>query len=183
MEKTFQAAQITHERFLTVDHSWKYFFDICQADLPMLCIVLHIRGSWKFSLAGIKKTKKYILQEWSMVKNISFVSCAAWNVFSINSLPCSQSKGLLGHTGRKKPHTAGVKDLSPSLWHRRLQIFIARGSQLLNANNRKEGVTLGNKEVPPNSTLIKESIKIELWCNKFSPNYGQSQIWIKVNGW
>ena len=111
-----------------------------------------------------------------MVKNISCVSCAAWNVFSINSLPCSQSKGLLGHTGRKKPHTAGVKDLSPSLWHRRLQIFIARGSQLLNANNRKEGVTLGNKEVPPNSTLIKESIKIELWCNKFSPNYGQSQF-------
>ena len=27
-----------------------------------------------------------ILQEWSMVKNVSCVSCAAWNVFPINSL-------------------------------------------------------------------------------------------------
>ena len=24
--KTFQAAQLTHERFLTIDHSWKIFF-------------------------------------------------------------------------------------------------------------------------------------------------------------
>jgi hypothetical protein len=30
--------------------------------------------------------QKYILQEWSMVKNLSCVSCAAWNVFPINSL-------------------------------------------------------------------------------------------------
>ena len=30
--------------------------------------------------------QKNILQEWSMVKNISCVSCAAWNVFPINSL-------------------------------------------------------------------------------------------------
>ena len=27
-----------------------------------------------------------ILQEWSMVKNLSCVSCAAWNTFTINSL-------------------------------------------------------------------------------------------------
>ena len=27
-----------------------------------------------------------ILQEWSMVKNLSCVSCAAWNIFPINSL-------------------------------------------------------------------------------------------------
>jgi hypothetical protein len=26
MEKTFQAAQLTHERFLTIDHSWKIIF-------------------------------------------------------------------------------------------------------------------------------------------------------------
>ena len=30
--------------------------------------------------------QKNILQEWSMVKNLSCVSCAAWNVFLINSL-------------------------------------------------------------------------------------------------
>ena len=30
--------------------------------------------------------QKNILQEWSMVKNLSCVSCAAWNVFPINSL-------------------------------------------------------------------------------------------------
>ena len=30
--------------------------------------------------------QKNNLQEWSMVKNLSCVSCAAWNVFPINSL-------------------------------------------------------------------------------------------------
>ena len=30
MEKTFQAAQLTHERFLTIDHSCKIF---CRIDL------------------------------------------------------------------------------------------------------------------------------------------------------
>ena len=34
MKKTFQAAQPTHERFLTVDHSCKYFLDFCQTELP-----------------------------------------------------------------------------------------------------------------------------------------------------
>ena len=33
MEKTFQAAQLTDERFLTIDHSCKIFFDICQTEL------------------------------------------------------------------------------------------------------------------------------------------------------
>ena len=32
------------------------------------------------------RCQKNILQEWSMVKNLSCVSCAAWNVFAINSL-------------------------------------------------------------------------------------------------
>ena len=35
MGKTFQAAQLTHERFLTIDHSYKIFFDICQTELPL----------------------------------------------------------------------------------------------------------------------------------------------------
>ena len=35
MGKTFQAAQLTHERFLTIDHSYKmFFFNICQTELP-----------------------------------------------------------------------------------------------------------------------------------------------------
>ena len=31
--KIFQAAQLTHERFLTIDHSYKIFFDIRQTEL------------------------------------------------------------------------------------------------------------------------------------------------------
>ena len=62
----------------------------------MLRIVLHTRGRWKFSLADIKK--KIFLQEWSMVKNLSCVSCSAWNVFPINSLGAGVStKSTLGH--------------------------------------------------------------------------------------
>ena len=34
MEKTFQGAQLTHERFLTIHHSCKIFFDVCQTELP-----------------------------------------------------------------------------------------------------------------------------------------------------
>ena len=34
MGKTFQTAQLTHERFLTIDHSSNIFFDICQTELP-----------------------------------------------------------------------------------------------------------------------------------------------------
>ena len=36
--------------------------------------------------------QKNILQEWSMVQNLSCVSCAAWNVFPINSLLLSWQK-------------------------------------------------------------------------------------------
>ena len=34
MGKTFQAAQLTHERFLAIDHFCKVFFGICQTELP-----------------------------------------------------------------------------------------------------------------------------------------------------
>ena len=34
MGKMFQAAQITHERFLIIDYSCKIFFDIFQTELP-----------------------------------------------------------------------------------------------------------------------------------------------------
>ena len=41
---TFQAAQLTHERFLTIDHSCKIFFDICQTELPQY-VVLYVMYS------------------------------------------------------------------------------------------------------------------------------------------
>ena len=56
VEKTFQATQLTHERFLTIDHSCKvFFFSFISAKLNfhkllvcsmyyMLRIVLHTRG-------------------------------------------------------------------------------------------------------------------------------------------
>ena len=49
---------------------------------------LNTRGRWKFSLADIKKI--FCRSDlWS--KNISCVSCAAWNVFPINLLVTSCS--------------------------------------------------------------------------------------------
>ena len=45
-------------------------------------IVLHTKGWWKFSLADIKK----ILCRSDLWSKLSCVSCAAWNVFPINSL-------------------------------------------------------------------------------------------------
>ena len=79
MGKRFQAAQLTHERFVTIDHSFKTFFWYLPNRTSMLRILYSTNtiGWWKFS---------YILQEWSMVKNHSCVSCAAWNVFPVNSL-------------------------------------------------------------------------------------------------
>ena len=46
---------------------------------------------WKFSWADIKKS----LQEWSRVKNLSCVSCAAWNVFPLNLLVRSNTVGII----------------------------------------------------------------------------------------
>jgi hypothetical protein len=79
--KTFQAAQLTHERFLTRDHSCKnIFFDICQTELKY-------RNTHQRSVeVQFCRYKKNILQEWSMVKNFSCVSCATWIVFPVNSL-------------------------------------------------------------------------------------------------
>jgi hypothetical protein len=34
METTSQAAQLANKRFMTIDHSGKIFFDICQTELP-----------------------------------------------------------------------------------------------------------------------------------------------------
>ena len=91
MGKTFQAAQLTHERFLTIDHSCKIFFWYLSnwTSTDLWCVVLYVtystthQRSVEVQFGGYQKN---ILQEWSMVKNLSCVSCAAWNVFPINSL-------------------------------------------------------------------------------------------------
>ena len=44
MEKTFQAAQLTHERFLTIDHSCKIFFWYLPnwTSTDLWCVVLYV---------------------------------------------------------------------------------------------------------------------------------------------
>ena len=91
MEKTFQGAQLTHERFLTIDHSCKIFFWYLPnwTSTDLWCVVLYITYSTTHQRSvevQFGRYQKNILQEWSMVKNLSCVSCAAWNVFPINSL-------------------------------------------------------------------------------------------------
>ena len=90
MGKTFQGAQVTHEIFLTIDHSCKIFFWYLPnwTSTNLCCVVQYIT----YSLADI-------LQEWSMVKNLSCVSCAAWNIFPINSLRW----GFAINTAKKTP--------------------------------------------------------------------------------
>ena len=89
--KTFQAAQLTHERFLTIDHSCNFFFDTYLPNWTstnLWCVVLYVTYSTthqRFVEVQFGKYQKNILQEWSMVKNLSCASCAAWNVFPINS--------------------------------------------------------------------------------------------------
>ena len=79
MGKTFQAAQLTHERFLTIDHSCKIFFwhlpNWTSTDL--WCLVLYVTYSSKHQSSvevQFGRYQKNILQEWSMVKNLSCVS-------------------------------------------------------------------------------------------------------------
>ena len=44
MEKAFQAAQLTHERFLTIDHSCKIFFFNIWTSMDLWCLVLYTDG-------------------------------------------------------------------------------------------------------------------------------------------
>ena len=91
MGKTFQAAQLTHERFLTIDHSCKIFFWYLPnwTSTDLWCVVLYVTYCTTHQRSvevQLGRYQKNILQEWSMVKNLSCVSCAVWNVFPINSL-------------------------------------------------------------------------------------------------
>ena len=89
--KRFMLPQLTHESFLTIDHSCKTFFWYLPnwTSTNLWCVVLYSTYSTTH-LRSVEvqfgRYQKNILQEWSMVKNLSCVSCAAWNVFPINSL-------------------------------------------------------------------------------------------------
>ena len=98
MGKTFQAAQLTHERFLTMDHSCKIFFWYLPnwTSTDLWCVVLYVKYSTTHQRSvevQFGRYQKNILQEWSMVKNLSCVSCAAWNIFPINSLTTVMQRG------------------------------------------------------------------------------------------
>ena len=120
MGKMFQAAQLTHERFMTIDHSWKIFFWYLPnwTSTDLWCVVLYVTYSTTHQrLVEVQfgRYQKNILHEWSMVKNLSCVSCAAWNIFPINSLLASASPSYLatckvqlfweGHKNLKKSPT------------------------------------------------------------------------------
>ena len=89
--KRFKLPTLTHERFLTIYHSCKMFFWYLQnwTSTDLCCVVLYVTYSTTHQRSvevQFGRYQKNILQEWSMVKNLSCVSCAAWNVFPINSL-------------------------------------------------------------------------------------------------
>ena len=71
MGKTFQAAQLTHERFLTVDHSCKIFSLIsAQLNFHRTFSTTHQRSVE----VQFGRYQKNILQDGSMVKKLSWVS-------------------------------------------------------------------------------------------------------------
>jgi hypothetical protein len=87
MGKTFQAAQLAHEIFDHISLLQNMF--LISAKLNFQCVVLYVMYSPTHqTLVEVQfgRYQKNILQEWSMIKNLACVSCAAWNVFPINSL-------------------------------------------------------------------------------------------------
>ena len=91
MGKTFQAAQLTHERFLTMDHSCKIFFWYLPnwTSTNLWCVVLYVTYSTTQQRSvevQFGRYQKNILQEWSMSKISHVLIMVAWNVFPIHSL-------------------------------------------------------------------------------------------------
>ena len=101
MGKTFQATQLTHEIFLTIDHSCKIFFfwylpNWTSTDLWF--VVLYVTCSTKHQrLVEVQfgRYQKNILQEWSMVKNLSCVSYGSLKCFPHTFTNDSLSKACL----------------------------------------------------------------------------------------
>ena len=106
--KCLKLPQLTHESFLTIDHSCKIFFWYLPnwTSTNLWCVVLYATYSTTHQRSvevQFGRYQKNILQEWSIVKNLSSVSWAAWNVFSINSLLSGSTRrgGLITTT---RPH-------------------------------------------------------------------------------
>ena len=77
--KRFKLPQLTHESFLTLHHSCKIFFWYLPnwTSTDLWCVVLYVTFSTTNQRSvevQFSRYQKNILQEWSMVKNLSCVS-------------------------------------------------------------------------------------------------------------
>ena len=86
MGKTFQAAQLTHDWFLTIHHSCKIFFWYLPnwTSTNLWCVVLYVTYSTTHQRSvevQFGRYQKNILQEWCMVKKLSCVSCGSLKRF------------------------------------------------------------------------------------------------------
>ena len=81
--KRFKLPQLTHESFLTIDPSRKIFFWYLPnwTSTDLWCVVLYVTySSTHQRLVEVQfgRYQKNVLQEWSMVKKLSGVSCGTW---------------------------------------------------------------------------------------------------------
>ena len=84
--KRFKLPQLTHESFLTIDHSCKTCFWYLPnwTSTDLCCVVLYVTYSTTHQrLVEVQfgRYQKNILQEWSMVKKLSCVSCGSLKRF------------------------------------------------------------------------------------------------------
>ena len=85
-EKRFKLPQLTHESFLTLHHSCKIFFWYLPnwTSTDLWCVVLYVAYSTTHQrLVEVQfgRHQKNVLQEWSMVKKLSCVSCGSLKRF------------------------------------------------------------------------------------------------------
>ena len=84
--KRFKLPQLTHESFLTLHHSCKIFFWYLPnwTSTNLWCVVLYVTYSTTHQRSvevQFGRYQKNILQEWSMVKKLSCVSCGSLKRF------------------------------------------------------------------------------------------------------
>ena len=84
--KRFKLPQLTHESFLTLHHSCKIFFWYLPnwTSTDLWCVVLYVAYSTTHQrLVEVQfgRYQKNILQEWSMAKKLSCVSCGSLKRF------------------------------------------------------------------------------------------------------
>ena len=98
---------------------------------------------WRLGEGSVGQMSKNILQEWSRVKNLSSVNCAAWHVFTINllltwSIIQSQQKVSKSIRGRHLIFFCNFGDTLPT--HK---FVIPRGSGKLKTISRVSGLGFG----------------------------------------